>query len=158
VNIPGAADLIQVFGRWPSFHDAEVIRCVLERADSHGAGPSIGADVHVFEMSREVGTDGAYVLKNHRLVSFRFAGVDKVSLDGFNHQNVLSALAILDIRDRQMESLKYEVKFISSFGMGARFLCREVTIERVRLWEQSGENAEYPRQSHPRPGRYEPPS
>jgi len=158
VNIPGAADLIQVFGRWPSFHDAEVVRCVLERADPDGAGPSIFTDVHVYEMTGDAGADGACVLKNHTLVSFRFAGVAEVALDGFNHQNVLRALAIVDIRDRQMERFNYEVKFSSSFGMGARFLCRDVTIERVRAWEHSGENVDYPRQSRARPGRYEPPS
>jgi hypothetical protein len=127
VQIPGADDLIKVFGRWPSFHDSEVVRFVLERAEPVGAGPNITANVHVFEMTDRIGSDGAYVLRNHTLVSFRFAGVDQVVLEEFNNQNVLRDFAITDIRDRQLEGLKYEINFASSFGMGARFLCREVT-------------------------------
>ena len=59
MKIPGADDLIKVFGRWPSFHDAEVVRFLLERAAPPGAGPYIVADVHAFEMTDQVGTDGA---------------------------------------------------------------------------------------------------
>ena len=141
MKIPGADDLIKVFGRWPSFHDAEVVRFLLERADPSGAGPNIAADVHVFEMTDQVGADGTYPLTNHTLVSFRFTGVDQIALDGFNNQNVLWDLAIADIGDRQLEGINYEVNFASSYGMSARFLCREVTIERVRPWEGRGEHA-----------------
>lgn len=135
MQIPGADDLIKVFGHWPSFHDSEVVRFLLERAEPIGAGPNIVADVHAFDMADRIGADGAYVLRNHTLVSFRFAGVDQVVLKEFNNQNVLWDLAITDIRDRQLGDLKYEITFASSFGMGAHFLCREVTIERVRPWE-----------------------
>ena len=141
MQIPGADDLIKVFGHWPSFHDAEVVRFLLERAEPFGAGPNVVADVHVFEMTDQVGADGAYVLRHHTLVSFRFAGADQVVLEEFNNQNVLWDLAITDIRDRQLQDLKYEITFASSFGMGARFLCREVTIETVRPWEGREENA-----------------
>lgn len=141
MQIPGADELIKVFGRWPSFHDAEVVRFLLERAEPLGAGPNIVADVHAFEMTDQVGGDGAYVLRNHTLVSFRFAGVDQVTLEEFNNQNVPWDLAITDIRNRQLEDLKYEINFASSFGMGARVLCREVTIERVRPWTGCEEGA-----------------
>jgi Immunity protein 50 len=134
VQIPGADDLIKVFGRWPSFHDAEVVRFLLERADRIGAGPNIVADVLAFEMTAQIGADGAYVLRNHTLVSFRFAGVELVVLEEFDNQNALWDLVITDIRDRQLQDLKYEINFASSFGMGAHFLCREVTIESVRPW------------------------
>jgi hypothetical protein len=54
--------------------------------------------------------------------------------EGFNNQNVLWDLVISDIRDRQMEALKYEVSFASSLGMGARFLCREIMVEGADPW------------------------
>lgn len=140
MEIPGADALIKVFGRWPSFHDAEVVRFVLERAEPFRAGPSIVADIHAFEVTGHVGTNGAYVLRNHTLVSFRFVGVDQVELNGFNNQNVLWNLVISDIRDRQLEELNYEITFGSSFGMDARFLCREVSVEGVRAWDARGES------------------
>ena len=40
--------LIDIFGYWPSFHDAEILRIRLDRAGSDG--PSLTADIHVFEM------------------------------------------------------------------------------------------------------------
>jgi hypothetical protein len=129
LQIPGAEKVERVFGRWPSFHDAEVIRFLLERSDPHEAGPSVVAAVHVFEMTNQVGPDGTYVLRHHTMVSLRFTGVDELQLEGFNNQNVLWDLVISDIRDRQLESLRYEVTFSSSFGMGARFLCREILVE-----------------------------
>jgi hypothetical protein len=141
VNIPGADDLIKVFGHWPSFHDAEVVRFLLERSEPFGRVPSISADVHAFEMTNEIGADGSYVLRNHTLVSFRFAGVDQVELNGFNNQNALWDLVVTDIRERQLEDVKYDISFASSYGMGARFVCREVTIEGLRPWRGRGENA-----------------
>ncbi|MFN0207061.1 MAG: Imm50 family immunity protein [Planctomycetota bacterium] len=141
MDIPGADNLIKVFGRWPSFHDAEVVRFLIERVKPFGAGPGIVADIHVFEMTDQVAADGTYIRKHDSLVSFRFAGVDQVVLENFNNQNVLWDLAITDIRDRQIEDLKYEINFASSFGIGAHFLCREVMIERVRPWEGPDGNA-----------------
>lgn len=134
MQIPGAEKVVSIFGRWPSFHDAEVIRFVLERSDPYAAGPSIFVDVHAFEMTSEIAADGIYVLKHHTLISFHFAGVVEVQLEEFNNQNVLRDLDIIEISDRQMELLKYEVHFDSTFGLDARFLCREVTITNVQPW------------------------
>jgi Immunity protein 50 len=30
-NLPGASDVIAAFGEWPSFHDAEILRVVINR-------------------------------------------------------------------------------------------------------------------------------
>jgi hypothetical protein len=124
--IANAEALTEVFGRWPSFHDAE-IHCI--RLDRGTAGsPSLEADIHVFEMTADVAPDGYYVLKNHTLVTIRFGGIDQLELDGFNHQNVLLGLALRDISARQLDALKWEVQFDSSFGVGARFLCERISV------------------------------
>ena len=52
--------LTDVFGRWPSFHDAEVTRIVLDRDET----PYLEATIHVFEMTSQI-EHGAYVLKTH---------------------------------------------------------------------------------------------
>jgi len=139
MQLPGAEKVLNIFGHWPSFHDAEVVRFVLEVSDSFLARPSIIADVHAFEMTDQIGEDGAYVLKHHTLISFRFAGVVQLKLDDFNNQNVLWDLYITDIRDRQMEFLNYEVHFNSSYGMDAQFLCQQVTIESVEPFDGTNE-------------------
>ena len=141
MQIPGTAKVVEIFGQWPSFHDAEVVGFALERSEPFEAGPRIVADVHAFEMTDQIAEDGTYVLKNHTLISFHFAGVDQVQLGGFNNQNVLWDLTVTDISDRQLSTLKYEVSFASSFGMGAHFLCRKVTISKVEPWSGRGDVA-----------------
>jgi hypothetical protein len=121
--------LEDVFGCFPSFHDAEVLRIVLDRGDG-GVLPTLEAHIYVFEMTSEI-KDGKYILKNRSLVTFQFVEIDELSLEGFNHQNVLSALSINNISDQQSESLKFEVHFGGIFGVDVRFRCRDVKIAAV---------------------------
>lgn len=132
MNFPGSELLTNLFGYWPSFHDAEVLRLELVRVEPYGAGPDLLADVHTFEITDEVDAKKHFVLRHHVLVSFRFRGVDQLRLEGWNNQNALMGLCITDIRSRQLDVLKYEVRFDSSFGVDARFLCRSVEIESVK--------------------------
>jgi len=60
--------LTRIFRGWPSFHDAEVVRLILDRTGSEA--PSLEAWIHVFQATSEVDSTGHYVLKNHTLVTF----------------------------------------------------------------------------------------
>ncbi len=124
-----------VFGYWPGFHDAEVRKLELKVTDDFVVGPDLIADIHAFEMTREVSSSGHYVLRNHVLVTIRFRGIDNLEIGGFNNQNALMGLRIEDIRARQLENVKFDVSFDSSWGVGAKFVCREVVVERVQPWE-----------------------
>ncbi|WP_165071571.1 Imm50 family immunity protein [Paludisphaera rhizosphaerae] len=129
-QIVNASAVTEVYGRWPSFHDAEVHWMRLERvgATADDPGPTLEALVHAFEMTTEVGPDGRYVLRNHILVHFRFQEVVDLELSDWGIQNVLFGLAIRDIADRQLERSRFEVEFTSSFGVCALFLCRRVEV------------------------------
>jgi hypothetical protein len=74
-EIAGAELLTRVFGYWPSFHDAEVVRVALSRAPAYREGAFLEADVHAFEMTSDVDERGYFVLRHHVLVSFRFEAV-----------------------------------------------------------------------------------
>lgn len=50
--VENAAALEAIFGRWPSFHDAEVLRVALDRSGDDG--PTLELVVHVFVMTGEV--------------------------------------------------------------------------------------------------------
>jgi hypothetical protein len=119
--------LEDIFGYFPSFHDAEVLRIVLDRKIEKGRLPTLEASIHVFEMTSEI-VDGRYLLRNHTLVTFQFLEADEIHLEGFNQQNVLQELSIEDISDQQLEWLKFEVQFNGIFGMDLRFRCRGVRI------------------------------
>ena len=131
-KIKNSHQLTDVFGRWPSFHDAEVLRINLDRdrADSE-FGPNLQAAIHVFEMTSQVDERGRYVLKNHVVVNLRFFEVVELNLVDFNYQNVLMGLSIRDISDRQLERVKFEVSFDPSFGVGAEFQCHSISVESV---------------------------
>jgi hypothetical protein len=55
VQIERAAELEEVFGQWPSFHDAEVLALRLDRGDDstdpQSMGPRLEADIYVFELT-----------------------------------------------------------------------------------------------------------
>ena len=66
VDLVGAAErLTRIFGDWPSFHDAEVTRLVLDRSGPDGL--TLDLEIHVFEATSEVDPAGFYVLENHTL-------------------------------------------------------------------------------------------
>jgi len=65
MRIDNARALTDVFGRWPSFHDAEIHRIRLDRGIA--GPPSLEADVNVFEITSDVTPSGYYALKNHTL-------------------------------------------------------------------------------------------
>jgi Immunity protein 50 len=87
-EIPGAAELQEWFGYWPSFHDAEIVGLNLNRKGSSSLR------VHTWEMTEDIDEKGYYVLAKHIVVEFIFEGVSGLSLHGFNQQNVVFGLAI----------------------------------------------------------------
>ena len=90
--VENAKALTEIFGGWPSFHDAEVVQVRLDR--SGPGGPAVEARIHVFERTDQVTPTGYYVLVNHTLVTLRFTDVSGCRMEGFNHQNVLSELVL----------------------------------------------------------------
>ncbi len=50
--------------------------------------------VHTWEMTKEIDEKGYYVLTKHVVVEFLFETVSGLSLNGFNHQNVIFGVGI----------------------------------------------------------------
>ena len=123
--------LTDIFGRFPSFHDAEVLRITLDRDESQLFRPYLQATIHVFEMTSQIDERGQYVLKNHVSVIFRFVEIYQLSLEDFDQQNVLQRFHIVDVSDRQLERIKFEVLMSGTFGVTAKFQCNSIRIESV---------------------------
>ncbi len=115
--------LTDFYGEWPSFHDAEVISIQLDRYE-----PSLVASIYTFRMTSQIDDRGYYVLDRKAVVTFRFRDIVEPSIDGFNHQNVLFGLTLKDISDHQLEDIRFEVTFDSSYGVNASFKCRAIEI------------------------------
>jgi hypothetical protein len=133
-NIQNSHLLTDIYRRWPSFHDAEVLHLTLDRGERGNFEPSLEAAVHVFEMTSDVDDKGHYDLKNHVVVRFRFSRIVNLSLADFNQQNVLQYLEIENLSDREQDKVKFKVIFEGIFGVKAKFHCDSVSIESVESY------------------------
>jgi len=124
--------LVAVFGEWPCFHDAEVMRVVLDRGAGRD-GPTLAMDIEI-ELPRpagEVAADSA-VRRHHALVTLRFSGVALLTLAGFNHQNVLWDLEMAEIDPALNEGRRLRIDMPTSHGMEAAFECRQCDVVSVQ--------------------------
>ncbi len=127
--VKGAEKLTAIFGRWPSFHDAEVTSIRFERGRPPAEGAVAHVSVHLFEGYRE-GEEIRW--RNHVVATLRFAPVVDVSLSGFNHQNAIFDLT-LERGSPQSEEViwqgpAYRVHFEPSFGVGLSFVCASIEV------------------------------
>lgn len=128
--IEDSQKLTQIFGAWPSFHDAEVLRIFLDRSGDDA--PTLEAEIHVFGATSELDSAGYYVLTNHTLVTLRFTGVALVDLGGFNEQNVLFNLEITELTPNVHDGRCWRVEMKPSYGVGATFECKRAVVTHVK--------------------------
>jgi hypothetical protein len=131
--VHGSGKLLEIFGRWPSFHDAEVMEIQLSRTPKGPRGKrdrrvELLARIHAWDMTNELDRRGYYVLKNYTLVTLRFSGVEELKLQGFNHQNVIFGLTIQPKESSEAGSSKFHVEFDPSFGVDAIFDCSAIEV------------------------------
>jgi hypothetical protein len=84
-----------IYGCWPSFHDAEVRSILLDRNKTlFGVVSNARVEliVHCFEITQNVKNDGFFDLIKHHLVHFVFSDVRDLIITGFNHQNAIVGL------------------------------------------------------------------
>jgi hypothetical protein len=118
--------LTRVFGRWPSFHDAEILSIHLDRGGQEG--PTLEARIHVFETTSEVDAKGYFVLKSHTLVTLMFTGVTLEGMAWINGQNVLEDIEITELASTGDDGRRFHIEFIPSYGLGAAFECKAAVV------------------------------
>jgi hypothetical protein len=87
-EVAGSQALIEWFGRWPSFHDGEILSISLNRSGSSCVR------IHTWETTKEVHENGYFILRKHVIVSFFLDGLTDLELNGFSPQNVISGLSV----------------------------------------------------------------
>ena len=117
--------LTDIFGYWPSFHDAEVISLSLHRDAVVSPGPTLVAFIHVFEMTSEVSESGHFICRKHTLVDIQFSDVEDLKLEDFNHQNALNHLRILESTTRPG---RLAVFLDSAYGLDGTFTSSAVEV------------------------------
>ena len=117
--VKSAEILTSIFGRWPSFHDAEIVSLLLSRENE--APVVLEVRIHVFEMTSAVDSSGKYILRNHVLVTLKFSGIrEDVHIRCFNQQNVIAELHIYTAEPGEA-SLRVEMP--SLYGVDISFTC-----------------------------------
>lgn len=126
VYIHNAEIVIQKLGCWPSFHDAEVISFSAARAAPGQAGKTSARLCVHLRQYKEVGAgtaDYELVCCNSLLIELLFFDLKHLSIEDFNHQNVIQSIEF-----RLLESQLIEVEFESIYGVGGVIRCARVEV------------------------------
>jgi hypothetical protein len=142
--IQGSERITNIFGYWPSFHDAEVLDLHFWRGHSDATKdlydfPVLTLKIHLWELTKEVNSEGFLVLKHHTLATLRFANVEgDFEMHGFNHQNSILELSITSIERTKIPSPCFSVEIVPAFGMGASFHCSQIEVVDATPCEENG--------------------
>src|SRR5258708_18418476 len=85
-RMAGAESVVEWFGCWPDFHDAEVLEICLRREGRSSVR------IHAWRPTMEIDSNGYFVRDHHVVVSFGFDGVQDLQLADFSTQNVIASL------------------------------------------------------------------
>ncbi len=122
--------LTNIFGRFPTFHDAEVVQITLDRGDWKNTPPTLLAKIHVLKLVSKDDGKGNLLLSQYP-VELRFSDIEELNLGDWNLQNVLAVLDVKEISEPQPSEMKFKVMFESIYGLWAEFKCSEITVESV---------------------------
>jgi hypothetical protein len=117
--------LVERFGEWPPFHDAEVYGLRLDSGQRTDGIARLQLDVHVFAIDGQL-PGGRFNFVDHTLVTFEFEDIEAVELDGFRPQNVLDDLVMEDVN--AAAGRQVQVTLPSNNGLGGSFRCRAVMV------------------------------
>jgi hypothetical protein len=115
------------FGRWPSFHDAEVQAVRLDSGQRTDGRPSVELDIHLFA-SDGIIENGRLRMGRHTLATSRFEGAEAIELDGFGRQHVLDDLEIHHLGETATTAARLLVDLPSNNGLGGSFRCQDAIV------------------------------
>lgn len=118
-NIIGADTLIEWFGRWPSFHDAEVLTFHIDR--EHGKS---FIRLRAFTIGDRIDEGGRFVKQREATVAFELSGIRSIRIDGEDAdvQNVISSLTIEQIVDG------YRMVLGPCYGIGGELVVKGLSV------------------------------
>lgn len=136
--IDGSNKLTEIFGHWPSFHDAEVIDLQLWRGDvdpgrNSWVLPVLTVKLHVWDFGPELDSS---VLHHSTLTTLRFHDVEEFRIDGFNHQNPIFGLLISrrERTDGPSPFFAVELQPVGLENIQASFHCSRVEVVDATPW------------------------
>lgn len=147
-HIENSQALTNIFGYWPTFHDAEIHELNLTVAEGEpwvvgSESPVVEMLIHVFEMTKDVTPEGYFILRKHTLSRLRFRNVEGLQLSDLRHQNCIFELIF------GMEPATYgpigvpasnllTVKIDSSCGLTGEFKCQSAAVISAQPCDEDG--------------------
>jgi hypothetical protein len=132
--------VLETFGRWPSFHDGEVHRLVLDRTRRSPNGayvPAIELVVRGWNVVPDDENSGLYKEENDSVVHFLFEEVTDVEFDGFNHQNVLDCLEFALLQTEE-NTTNLGVELVHCYGLSGGFKALHARVLSVTPYLKPG--------------------
>jgi hypothetical protein len=140
--IAGHEEVLAVFGRWPSFHDGEIHRLLLDSTRTDGSGsryPSIELALRGWNLTSQVSDEGFYKVECDSVVNMLFEHVYEVELDGLNHQNVLSELELSAVQDPEKPENKHlAVELVHCYGLSGGFKAASAKVVSISPFKAAG--------------------
>lgn len=131
--VKNSKKMIDYFGDWPSFHDAEILRVGLDREHC-----SCQLEIYFFKTSSEKDSQGNYKQTAHCRILLQLEEIELLELADFNYQNVIAGLSI----ERFEELIR--VTLHPSYGLFGKIHCRAVVLKSVEPVPPQRKNR-YPR-------------
>jgi hypothetical protein len=140
-GIRNSEALVERFGGWPSFHDAEVLSLQLDRRGELGEpGPSLTLVIHLFKATGQRDLRGGMAWGTHTAATLLFASVSELTLEGFNNQNVLWDLDIVELAAPAVPERSFSVELSTSHGLAASFFCGVAAVVGVEPYQPGPES------------------
>jgi len=117
MEIKGAKELIEWFGEWPSFHDAEIVELHLNRQ-----GDSF-LKLRTWRMTNKVNDKGYYIHEKHAVITFTLFNIKELDLSGFSGQNVISSLSLEQIAEG------YKLEMHLCYGLAGILVAQNISVE-----------------------------
>lgn len=112
--------VLQRFGYWPSFPDAEVLKVTFEAHPGYRATVTFLIETH--EFVNELDIRGYYKQLNNCQIELNFTGIQEMNFEDFSHQNVISDLEFTETGEF------IECTFGASIGLFASIKAEEVFV------------------------------
>ncbi|MCM8813407.1 MAG: immunity 50 family protein [Candidatus Omnitrophica bacterium] len=119
--IKNSTPVVEYFGKWPSFHDAEITKIEINRE-----GILLKILFYLFIMSKNIDSRGHYVLEKKSYIEMQFSGIEELKLFDFNVQNVIAGLII-----KSAAGGKKYIEIEPCYGLYGSFMCRDIEVMRI---------------------------
>ena len=121
--ILGADAVVAWFGRWPSFHDAEILSLHINRG-----GLSV-LRIYTWNPTENLDRKGRFARGREAILAFEFAGIKNLRLEGehTDTQNVIRGFTIETTDDG------YRLRLAPSHGLAG-----ELTVEQLAVHVEPG--------------------